>query len=514
MPHHNLLIALSMALLLSTSEFAYAEADPVVNTPEAEQMAKPQRKLRGFLNIFKPAKSEPAGSFKPFKPKQSDKFLPTKEVVGSIMASVDTDGFGGTAENSGLIGLEMRGLINDAVGSSDAINVSKSEVKIAQIKVWKELASYVPTLSMSVDVSRSGLRLSTLPNGQETSELKFSLNLPIFTSGKRYFALKAAKSNRKAALGRAKAVRNQVAGQVISALLQYNQAERTVALLGENVGSLKRLRTAVRNREKQGFASASDVAYVQANLANLRRQRESSISNKNQLKAQLESLIGTPIDAVPKLPELKKLIQSNENELVAQAIVSDPTLMAAKHTATAQQFASRSAVGSYLPQINLYGQHDVPLNGYTKSVQTTDWKVGVRLTMPLVDLETVADISEAKERAQLASYQASDTRRNVELSVRSLSREFQSATKQVGLANSRVNYLRKVAKSEAVKYDKGVGTLDKVLEQKQVLAQARIDALDIKMSAYWAAYQLLISSGRFEGGSFGLSDRLVFSQLR
>lgn len=514
MSHHNLSIVLSLALLLSTSEFAYAETEAAINSPKAEQVVKPQRTLKGFLNVFKPAKSESAGSFKPFKSKPLGKFLPTKEAVGSIMASVGTNEFGGAAESSGLIGFEMRGLINDAVGSSDAIDVSKSEVKIAQIKVWKELASYVPTLSMSVDVSRSGLRLSTLPNGQETSELKFSLNLPVFTSGKRYFALKAAKSNRMAALGRAKAVRNQVAGQVISALLQYNQAERTVALLGENVGSLKRLRTAVKNREKQGFASALDVAYVQANLANLRRQRESSISNKNQLKAQLESLIGTPINAVPKLPALKKLIQSNENELVAQAIVSDPTLMAAKHTATAQRFASRSAVGSYLPQINLYGQHDVPLNSYTKSVQTTDWKVGVRLTMPLVDLATVADISEAKERAQLASYQASDTRRNVELSVRSLSREFQSATKQVGLANSRVNYLRKVAKSEAVKYDKGVGTLDKVLEQKQVLAQARIDALDIKMSAYWAAYQLLISSGRFEGGSFGLSDRLVFSQLR
>lgn len=514
MLRHNILIALSLALLLSAPEFAYAEANVGVNTPQATQMTKPQKTLRGFFNIFKPAKSEPAGSFKPHKPKPSDKFLPTNEIVGSIVASIDVDKFGETAESSGLIGFEMRGLITGAVASSDAINVSKSEVKIAQIKIWKELASYTPTISMSVDVSRAGLRLGLLPNGQETSELKFSLNLPLFTSGKRYFALKAAKSNRKAALGRAKAVRNEVAGQVISALLQFNQAEQTVALLGENVGSLKRLLTAVRNREKQGFASASDIAYVQANLASIRRQREGSVSNQNQIRAELESLISVPIDTMPKLPALKKLIQSNEEQLVAQAIVSDPTLMAAKHTATAQRFASKSAVGSYLPQVNLYGQHDVPMNSYTKSVQTTDWKVGVRLTMPLVDLATVADISEARERAQLASYQASDTRRNVELSVRSLSREFQSSIKQVELANSRVYYLRKVAKSEAVKYDKGVGTLDKVLEQKQVLAQARIDALDTKMSAYWAAYQLLISSGGFEGGNFGLSDRLVFSQLR
>lgn len=507
----NSSVACTLALLMFASEFSYAE-DVEIEAAQATELVKPKKKLNRFFNIFKPAKSEPIESFKPFELKPVDKFLPTKEVVGSIVAS--TDNFGGGVEDSGLIGFEMRGMITNAIVASDTINISKSEIKIAQINVWKEIASYAPTLSLSVEVARTGLRLNTIPNGQETSEATFSLNFPIFTSGKRYFALKAARSNRKAALGRAKAARNDLAGQVISALLQFNQAEQTVALLGENVGSLKRLRTAVINREKQGFASAADIAYVQANLANLRRQRESSISNRNQIKAQLASLTGTPINKMPKLPPLKKLIQSNEEELVAQAIVSDPTLMAAQHTATAQRFASRSAVGGYLPQVNLYGQNDIALNSYSKSIETTDWEVGVRLTMPLVDLETVADISEAKERAQLASYQASDTRRNVELSVRSLSREYQSAKKQVELANSRVNYLRKVAKSEAVKYDKGVGTLDKVLEQKQVLAQARIDALDTKMSAYWAAYQLLISSGQFEGGSFGLSDRLLLSQLR
>lgn len=514
MLRYNIPVALSLTLLLSASHLAYAEAGAGVNTPQVAQTVKPQKTPKSLFNIFRPAKSKSAESFKPFKPKSSDKFLPTKEVVGSIMASTDADEFDQTAENNGLIGFEMRGMITAAVASSDAINVSKSEVNIAQIRVWKELAGYVPTLSMSVDVSRSGLRLEKIPNGPETSELKFSLNLPIFTSGKRHFALKAAKSNRKAALDRAKAARNELAGQVISALLQYKQAEKTVGLLGENVGSINRLLSAVKNRQKQGFASVSDVFYVQANLASLRRQREATISNRNQLRAQLESLTQTPLNATLKLPALNKLIHSNEEELVAQAVISDPTLKAAQHTATAQGYASRSAVGSYLPQVNLYGQHDVPLNDYTKFNQTSDWKVGVRLTMPLVDLATVADISEAKERAQLASYQASDTRRNVELSVRTLSREFQSVKKQVSLANSRVNYLRKVAKSEAVKYDKGVGTLDKVLDQKQILVQARIDTLDIKMTAYWAAYQLLIGTGRFEGGNFGLSDRLVFSQLR
>lgn len=518
MLRRNLPIALSVALLLSTSNLAYADFDTGFQKREANLMVKPQKAIKRFFNKFRSVKSEPAGSFKPFDLKPANKFLPTNDVVGTVKADREATAiyyeYGEQAESNGLIGVQMRGMITDAVDFSDAIKASKSQVKIAQIQVWKELASYTPTISMSADLSRSGLGLGKIPNGQESFELKFSLNLPLFTSGKRHFALKAAKSSRKAALGRAKAARNELAGQVISALLQYKQAEQTVALLGENVGSLNRLLTAVRNRQEEGFASNADVFYVQANLASLRRQREATISNRNQLRAQLESLIHAPLKTTPKLPALKNLIQSNEEELVAQAIISDPTLSAARHTATAQKFASRSAVGGYLPQVNLYGQHDVPLNNYSKSNQTTDWKVGIRITMPLVDLSTVTDISEAKERAQLASYQASDTRKNVELSVRSLSREFRSAKRQVGLANSRVNYLLKVAKSEAVKYDKGVGTLDKVLDQKQVLAQARIDTVDTKMSAYWAAYQLLIGTGRFDGGSFGLSDRLLISQLK
>lgn len=510
----NLPIVLSLSLLLATSDVVYSDAGQYINASQSVPITKSKTALRGFLGIFRPAKSKSAANSKPFTQKNSKTFLPTKQVVGSIVASVDTDAFGQAAEKNGLIGLEMRGLITAAVAYNDEINVSKSQVKITQIQIWRELASYVPTISMSVDIFRSGLGLNKVPNGPETSELKFSLNLPLFTSGKRHFALKAAKSNQKAALGRAQAVRNDLAGQVISALLQYKQAEQTVALLGQNVGSIKFLLAAVQNRQKQGFASVSDVFYVQANLASLRRQREATISNQNQLKAQLESLIQAPLKTVPKLPALNKLIQLDEEQLVAQAIISDPTLKAAQHTATAQGYASRSAVGSYLPQVNLYGRYDVVLNKYAKSNQSDEWKIGVRLTMPLVDLTTVTDISEAKERSQLASYQASDTRRNVELSVRSLSREYQSVKKQVGLANLRVNYLRKIAKSEAVKYDKGVGTLDKVLDQKQILVQARIDSLDTKMTAYWAAYQLLIGTGHFEGGNFSLSDRILFSQLR
>jgi outer membrane protein TolC len=96
--------------------------------------------------------------------------------------------------------------------------------------------------------------------------------------------------------------------------------------------------------------------------------------------------------------------------------------------------------------------------------------------MPLVDLGTVSEIAESRERAQVASYQASDTKRNIELSVRQLARQYYAGLEQIKLANSRVKYLRQVVNSENKRYEKGVGSLDQLLQQRQTLAQAQIDA--------------------------------------
>lgn len=399
---------------------------------------------------------------------------------------------------------ELRGVLKEAVSNSDGVKIAVKQVHISDTQIWSEIAKFTPTLSMTLDRSRSSDGFGNLSSAETSSELSFALNMPIYSGGSRVYSLRAARRNRLAAKNDAISAQNRVLQDVLSAYLQYHQTDETVKLLSQNVGSLKKLLAAVRDRKKHGIASQADVAYVQANLASMRHQYEASKGSRSQLQAQIASLTGRPFKNIPKLMRVTKLVSDDEEHFVQQALIANPEIKAAQHRAVSQRHTSRAAYGQYLPQVNAYAQYDRALNSYTQSQQSTDWKVGVKLTMPLVDLSTVSSIAESRQRAQLASYQASDTTRNITLSIRTLYRQYVAGQKQIDLAKARVKYMRQIEVAERERYNLGVGSLDQLLEQKRALAQSKIDAIGVKTDAYWTAYQLLIAANKFDLDELGL----------
>ncbi len=393
---------------------------------------------------------------------------------------------------------ELRGVLKEAVSNSDGVKIAVKQVHISDTKIWAEIAKFTPTISMTLDTSRASKGFGNLADAESNSELSFALNMPLYTGGQRIFSLRAARRNKLAARNDAISAQNKVLQDVLSAYLQYHQTDENVKLLSQNVSGLKKLLTAVRDRKDHGIASQVDVAYVQANLASMRQQYEAARGSRSQLQAQIASLTGRPFKNIPKLMRVTKLISEDEEHFVQQAMSSNPEIKAAQHRAVSQRHTSRAAYGQYLPQVDLYAQHTRPLNSYSKSQQTTDWEVGVKLTMPLVDLSTVSSIAESRQRAQLASYQASDTTRNITLSIRTLYRQYAAGQKQIDLSQARVKYMKQIEIAERARYKQGVGSLDQLLEQKRALAQSRIDAISVKTEAYWTAYQLLIASNKFD----------------
>lgn len=451
-------------------------------------------------------------------PKMTPEPAPSDEVVGSIAMTVNrsaktrrhvkskkTNRFVAKVEPklSAQVNGDLRGVLKDAVSNSDGIKIAVKQVHISDTKIWSEIAKFTPTINMTLDASRSSRGFGNLDDASRETELSFALNMPVFTGGQRVFSLRAARQNKLAAKNDAISAQNKVLLDVLSAYLQYHQTEETVKLLGQNVSSLKKLLTAVRNRKDHGVASQADVAYVQANLASMRQQYEAAKGSKSQIKAQIESITGRKFTNLPKLMRVAKLVSDDEEQLVQEALAFNPEIKAAQHRAVSQRHSSRAAYGRYLPQVNVYAQHDRALNAYSKSQQTTDWQVGVKLTMPLVDLSTVSSIAETRQLAQLASYQASDTKRNVALSIRSLYRQYEAGRKQIDLAQARVKYMRQIETAERERYNQGIGSLDQLLEQKRAHAQSKIDAIGVKTDAYWSAYQLLIAANRFDMDKLG-----------
>ena len=95
-------------------------------------------------------------------------------------------------------------------------------------------------------------------------------------------------------------------------------------------------------------------------------------------------------------------------------MTTTPKLLAAAHIADAADYTSKATFGKYLPQVNLNSEYRKDFS-YSPGENPNSWSIGIKLTMPLVDLSTVAEISESKSRAQAAYYSSVDTRRQIEL---------------------------------------------------------------------------------------------------
>lgn len=412
--------------------------------------------------------------------------LKTNQLRGSY--KVD---YPGSLSMERQFGEKLRGAVEDAIANSDGVKIAIKQVHISNTKIWSEIARLTPTIYMSLDASRSHNKLSAIHSAENKTDLNVELNIPIYSGGRSLFSIRAARRNKLAAKNDIIAAKNDLTLEVLSAYLQFNQAEETVKLLRQNILNAETLLNAVINRERRGLASKTDIANVRVNLASLRQDHEATKGTKSQINAQIENLTGQKFKNIVDLISVSELISYEEEELVQSAIKSNPEINAAQHRAVAQRLASRAEFGRYLPQVNFYAEYDQEINASARSQQEKNWQVGLRLRMPLVDLNTVPTVTESRQLAQIASYRASDLKRDIILSVRSLYREHNAGLKQLDFAKARERYLKQVVSSEQALFEKGIGSIDQLLEQKRAVAQSQIETIKAKTDVYLAAFQLL-----------------------
>lgn len=187
--------------------------------------------------------------------------------------------------------------------------------------------------------------------------------------------------------------------------------------------------------------------------------------------------------------------------MVRSALNNNPKLLAASHNADAADYTSKATFGKYLPQINLNSEYRKDFN-HSPGENPNSWSIGVKLTMPLVDFSTVAEISESKSRAEAAYYRSLDTRRQIELQTNTLWQEHVSNNSRVKLAKSKALALKRVVRSRLAQFNQGLIAIDPVLEQKRLLALAEMAAIQIETEQFLATSQLLLSAGIFKASMF------------
>ncbi len=199
-----------------------------------------------------------------------------------------------------------------------------------------------------------------------------------------------------------KVAATQAYGAVLMAQAQRRVAESAIT------GALEDVSRAERRRDA-GLATEADVLAIRVYFAQMRQRAISAVSAETIARAQLNEVMGEPIDSVFQLQEPapsvddKPATGDEQDVLKTRTDVARASIQA--QIASAQVSVARSA---WLPQAVLQGAYE--FNGGSLTSQVSSWTVGAavrwNLFSGMADAAKLREARAALERAQANREQA------------------------------------------------------------------------------------------------------------
>ena len=165
----------------------------------------------------------------------------------------------------------VEALIEQAVKSRPDLAAAQAQYRQAVGNVRAARGNLFP----SVQVTGAGGRtyVQTLPSGATNYSLRLGLVIPIFSGFSRQYAVKQARAEADAALGRAASVKQQVQFQVFSSYYALQTAARRVNTADDLLASAQASAEAALGRYRAGVGLFVDLLTAQSALASARAQQ-------------------------------------------------------------------------------------------------------------------------------------------------------------------------------------------------------------------------------------------------
>jgi outer membrane protein TolC len=257
-----------------------------------------------------------------------------------------------------------------------------------------------------------------------------------------------------------------VFGRILAAQAAQRSAESAIAAAQEDVQR-------ATSRRDAGTATDADVLSVQVHLADMRQRALQAAADAGSLRAQLNRLMGAPIDrdyAVQE-PPLAAFAGADAAALVAEAEAARPELRRAEAAARLAGAGVREARASWFPQV--VAQAGYELDGTTFADRASAWVVGGGLRWSLsTGGAEAAQTRAATEEAVRARAERDDIRASVQVDVISALRRLEAARAREAVGRSAVDQARESQRIIRERYDAGMAGITDVLRAATAVLDA------------------------------------------
>lgn len=374
--------------------------------------------------------------------------------------------------------------INLAIENNPDIRASIYNEQVYKSKIGQAWANYFPTISVGMDVSRSGNSYTSsgkLPYGYSSMYTSMgyipnvSADMLLFDFGKTKASADMAKNYYQASREDTKENINIIIYSIKSAYFNILFAQAQVKVYEDTVKDYEMQLDQAWGFYRLGKKAKIDVVTAEYNLG---KAKLNLVKAKNILevaRTQLSKIMG--------LPEYTNYDLSDELVLNSFDITSDnaiktalevrPELISAEKSAKAAKMNLRASRREFTPNLGLYGSYG---NGIGNDYNLRSAQIGASLSYSALNiLKTAKQVSQAKAEYEKSLAEFDSTKHSVYYNVKKAYIDLQTNKEAIIIAKLALDQAKEQYRQVTGRYKAGVGTAIELKDGENTYLNARLD---------------------------------------
>ena len=304
-----------------------------------------------------------------------------------------------------------------------------------------------------------------------------NLSMPVYTGGRLENQREAARYALNSADLTLENSRQTVKYQAAQAYYQVLQRASLVNVQEEAVGLLEKHLRTVAIQYEVGTVAKSDVLATSVQLANTQQSLNTAQGNYQTAVAQLNNILGLPIDTEVATSDKINFIHYNlsESQCLEYALAHRPDGIAAVYAVKQAEAQTSAAKSGYRPSVDAVVQGSMSgENVFGANHNGEQWSVGLQMQWNIFDNGvTSANVNQAKAAERKAESVAHQQIETIQLEVHSAYIAMKTAEKNIEVTASAVDKAEEQFSIAQIRYVEGVDTNLNVMDAQEKVVETR-----------------------------------------
>ena len=407
-------------------------------------------------------------------------------MTGSAYAIQDKKGAEAKTEYTNEVHsvLSLKDCIDIAIANNPDIRASIYNEKAYKSQIGQAWANYFPSISVGVDVSRSGSRYShakSLPYGYSSmySTMGYvpsvSADMLIFDFGKTKASADRAKRRYEASQEDTKENINTIIYDIKSAYFNILFAQAQVKVYEDTVKDYQLQLDQAWGFYRLGKKAKLDVVTANYNLGNAQLNLLKAKNTLDVAYADLSKIMGLPEYTNYELSDelvLNSFDITSENA-IKMAMDVRPELLSAEKSAKAAKMNLRATRREFAPDLGIYGSYS---NGIGNEYNQSSAKVGASLSYSAFNiLKTAKQVSQAKAEYEKSLAEFDSTKHSVYYNVKKAYLDLHTDKEAIVIAKLALDQAKEQYRQVTGRYKAGVGDAIELKDGENTYLNARLN---------------------------------------